>query len=216
MARTDNDKAESQHCRECVREAGQRSSSSRLPFAGAAAAADAFSLMLKTVKRRNLPGVVFSIDITGLGAAGSDAHRERRVFLDDLSEFLVSAFRCSDLVVRSGERHFLVVAAPATAETVSLLNRRLRVGIEAVLRAWRQRGIVTCCAVSQDWIDEEFLNRVDRAEPRLRLTHSAPYVTVRRQADRPTAHVPELLSAPPRRPLLQALREEPSRNELPI
>lgn len=122
-------------------------------FAGPETFRRAFGSVVRDIRRRNLRGVLYTIELTSVGATGHDARADEEALLDSMAEMLVRLFRGTDLVARTGELGFAVVATPVPRDAEDGITRRLSREIEALLRDWRRHGVVTCCAVSQQPVD---------------------------------------------------------------
>ncbi|MEQ8666214.1 MAG: GGDEF domain-containing protein [Rhodospirillales bacterium] len=105
------------------------------------------------IRRRGLRGMLYTIELTSIGATGRRAAEDEEALLDNLAEMLIALFRGSDLVARTGDLSFAVVATPVPDAAADALTHRLSDAIESLLREWRRHGVVTCCAVSQQPID---------------------------------------------------------------
>lgn len=118
-------------------------------FAGPATCTDATRSMLNLLRRRNLTGLAFDIEFTGIGATGDHAKDDEEALLDSVAELLITMFRGSDLIARTGPRTFLIIAAPVPNEVSDHLSRRLSNRMSSLTTDWRSHGLATCCAINQ-------------------------------------------------------------------
>lgn len=132
--------------------AGNLADISDLPprlFTGPANADKAIRSMLGMLGQLELNGLAIEIEITGVGGTNDRHPNDKTVLLDSVAERLIAMFRDSDLVTRTGQQTFVVIAATGTEQAADLVGQRLSKAIGELLTDWRRAGIVACCAISR-------------------------------------------------------------------
>ena len=134
----------------------------------------AFCSMCNDIRHRDLRGVFYTIELTSIGAVGRSTGSDEETLLDGLSERLIASFNATDLVARTGDFSFAVVATASSSDTARNLTRRLSNAIEELLHEGRRHGVVACCAVSQQPIDTRPHDHIDLFAGRTRhVIHDA-------------------------------------------
>jgi len=103
--------------------------------------------------RRRVKGLYLTVELTAIGWTGSAAEADCRFMLDDMAGVLAEQLRCQDLLARTGEHSFAVLATAIPEPDAETIHRRVSDAMERFIADWRGRGIVACCAISKEIID---------------------------------------------------------------
>lgn len=118
-------------------------------YVGPANSEQAIQSMLDFLQDRRLNGFAIEVEITAIGSTGHHAKDDEEALLDSVAELLISTFRGGDLIARTGEQTFMVIAAPLPDGRGEQLTNRLSKSVSRLLAVWRSHGLVTCCAMTQ-------------------------------------------------------------------
>ena len=120
--------------------------------------------------RRHVEGLYLTVELTAIGWTGSAAETDCHYMLDDMAGVLAAQLRCQDLLARTGQYSFAVLAIAISEPDAETIYRRVSAAMETFVAEWRGRGIVTCCALNRETLGAD--SDVSDLAPRVRWRHT--------------------------------------------